>query len=156
MSTKPKDLLRSAKIKAGQLREITDRKIFFTLLTGARLPLPISQYAFADPEREWTADFAWVPERVMLEVDGSIWTKGAHSSPRGILRDITKHNEAAARGWLVLRCVPGEKWEQKRRRLKKDGDGPATGALEYDVPALTNLAIISWLRPILESRRIGR
>lgn len=41
-----------------------------------------------------------------LEVEGGIWTRGAHGRGSGIVRDIEKYNEAVALGWKVLRCQP--------------------------------------------------
>ena len=49
-------------------------------------------------------DFAW-PDRtpvVLVEVQGGIYTGGAHTRSRGVLRDMDKVNRAALRGWLVL------------------------------------------------------
>lgn len=49
-------------------------------------------------------DFAW-PERetpVLVEVQGGIWSGGAHVRPQGVLRDMDKLNRAAVRGWCVL------------------------------------------------------
>lgn len=56
--------------------------------------------------RKWRFDFAWPRWLVALEVEGGIFTRGAHSSVQGILRDIEKYNAAAAYGWRVLRVVP--------------------------------------------------
>jgi hypothetical protein len=49
-------------------------------------------------------DFAW-PDRnpiILVEVQGGIWSGGAHVRPKGVLRDIDKHNRAAMAGYLLL------------------------------------------------------
>lgn len=49
-------------------------------------------------------DFAW-PDAdpiLLVEVNGGIWTKGAHGRGSGIARDQEKLNRASARGWLVM------------------------------------------------------
>lgn len=69
------------------------------------LPTPRPEYAF-HPERKWRFDFAWIEQQVALEVEGGIFTGGAHGSIGGALRDIEKYSEAAAYGWRILRCLP--------------------------------------------------
>jgi hypothetical protein len=65
--------------------------------------------------REWAPfedvgyrfDFAWPELRpvVLVEVEGSVWTKGAHSTGRGITRDIEKGNRAVLAGYALLRAT---------------------------------------------------
>jgi hypothetical protein len=63
----------------------------------------VRQYRpFTDRRFAW--DFAW-PEndpKVMLEVQGGIWTGGAHARGVGITRDIEKANKATLAGWYLL------------------------------------------------------
>lgn len=47
-------------------------------------------------------DFAWLKQRVAVEVQGSTWVKGAHSTGAGIERDCEKLDLAACSGWRVL------------------------------------------------------
>lgn len=49
-------------------------------------------------------DFAW-PNRttpVLVEVQGGIYSGGAHVRPKGVLRDMDKANRANVLGWCVL------------------------------------------------------
>jgi len=64
-----------------------------------------TEYSF-HPIRRWRFDYAWPTHKVALEVEGGIWTRGAHGRPTGIVRDIEKYNEAARLGWLILRVEP--------------------------------------------------
>jgi very-short-patch-repair endonuclease len=79
--------------------------VFLGLLRMARLPAPEAEYRFAVPRR-WRFDYAWVEQRVALEVDGSTWTNGRHTRGSGWQRDTEKLNAAASLGWRMLRCTP--------------------------------------------------
>ncbi len=83
--------------------------IFLALLRQNGLPEPSAEYPFASPRR-WRFDYAWVMDwgrtAVALEVEGAIWTRGRHSRGKGMLADMEKYNEAALRGWTVLRVTP--------------------------------------------------
>lgn len=67
--------------------------------------VPVPEFRFAPP-RKWRFDFAWPVQRIALEVDGGIWSKGRHARGSGILGEHEKFNAAAARGWRVFRCTP--------------------------------------------------
>lgn len=53
--------------------------------------------------RKFRFDFAFPAERLGIELEGGLWSRGAHSRPAGIQRDIEKHNFAVLNGWKVLR-----------------------------------------------------
>ncbi len=59
------------------------------------------------PTRRWKADFACPTLKILIEKDGGVFTKGAHGSVSGILRDMEKYTEAAKLGYAVLRYLPG-------------------------------------------------
>lgn len=79
--------------------------VFFALLKRAKLPRPVPEYVFAKP-RKWRLDYAWPAERVALEVEGGVWTRGRHTRPTGFLRDMEKYNRLACLGWRLLRVTP--------------------------------------------------
>jgi len=83
-------------------------KIVLAYFAECGVPAPVMEYAFAAPARKWRFDFAWVTSRVALEVEGGIWTRGAHGRGSGIVRDLEKYNAATLRGWRVLRVQPKE------------------------------------------------
>ena len=66
------------------------------------LPEPIREYP-AIKGRKFRFDFAWVePEhRLLVEVNGGTYTKGAHSTGAGIARDYEKIRLAQDCGWKV-------------------------------------------------------
>ena len=65
------------------------------------LPEPIREYQ-AIKGRKFRFDFAWLEHRLLVEVNGGTYTKGAHSTGQGIARDYEKANLAVLQGWRVL------------------------------------------------------
>lgn len=65
------------------------------------LPEPIREYV-AIPGRRFRWDFAWPSFRLLLEVQGGTWGKGAHSGGAGASRDCEKGNLATCAGWRTL------------------------------------------------------
>ena len=65
------------------------------------LPEPVREYR-AIKGRKFRFDFAWVERKLLVEVNGGTYTKGAHSTGRGIARDYEKANLAVLQGWRVL------------------------------------------------------
>lgn len=78
---------------------------FMVLLRQSGLPEPRTEHRFAPPRR-WRFDFAWVQQKVALEVEGGIWTNGRHVRGRGFLNDMEKYNAATAGGWRLIRTTP--------------------------------------------------
>jgi very-short-patch-repair endonuclease len=83
---------------------VTD-PLFLALVKRAKLPMPVPEYRFAPPRR-WRCDYAWPDQRVALEVEGGIFTRGRHSRGAGMLKDMEKYNTLAVMGWRLIRCTP--------------------------------------------------
>jgi very-short-patch-repair endonuclease len=62
----------------------------------------VEQYRIA-PGRRYRLDAAWPDKKIGVELEGGLYSGGAHSRPVGIQRDIHKHNFAVMNGWRVLR-----------------------------------------------------
>jgi len=86
-------------------RKVEKGQIFLLMLKARKMPTPETEVEFALP-RKFRLDYAWVDAKVGLEVDGGIWTGGAHGRGTGITRDQEKTNIAAGLGWRILRCTP--------------------------------------------------
>jgi hypothetical protein len=69
------------------------------------IPEPTPEYRF-HPTRRWRFDFAWVPQKLALEVDGGAWVGGRHTRGKGFIADQEKGNAAILLGWRVLHCTP--------------------------------------------------
>lgn len=62
------------------------------------------EYRF-HPTRRWRSDFAHLPSRTLLEIEGGIWIRGRHNRAQGFLVDLEKYLEAALSGWQVIRLA---------------------------------------------------
>ena len=59
------------------------------------------------PSRKWRADFAHLPTRTLIEIEGGIFQKGGgrHNRGLGYAKDAEKYLEAAMADWTVLRLT---------------------------------------------------
>jgi very-short-patch-repair endonuclease len=73
-------------------------------LRAAGLPEPVREHRF-DATRRWRFDFAWMPQRIALEVEGGTFAGGRHSRGTGFEADCLKYNAAALDGWRVFRVT---------------------------------------------------
>lgn len=66
-------------------------------------PLPTREYEFI-PDRKFRLDFAWIPVKVGVEIQGGTWSaaKGGHTSGSGLNRAYEKMNEGQRLGWVIL------------------------------------------------------
>lgn len=65
----------------------------------------VPEYRFNN-ERRWRFDYAWPDAGIALEVEGGVWSRGRHTRGAGFLKDCEKYNDAAVRGWIVIRVTP--------------------------------------------------
>ncbi len=68
-------------------------------------PTYVREYKFAKKEmdREWRFDFAFVEQRVGIEIDGGTHRGGRHVRGKGYQSDCNKLNAAVCLNWAVLR-----------------------------------------------------
>lgn len=55
------------------------------------------------PKRKWRADFHIVGKKILVEVEGGIWSGGRHTRGKGYIGDMEKYNSAMALGYQVYR-----------------------------------------------------
>ncbi len=60
------------------------------------------------PQRRWRADFAHLPSRTLIEIEGGIYVNGRHNRAAGFAADLEKYLEAALDGWRVVRLGQAE------------------------------------------------
>jgi very-short-patch-repair endonuclease len=63
---------------------------------------PVREHRF-HPTRRWRFDFAFLEQKVAVECEGGIWTRGRHTRGAGVREDMSKYNSAVALGWRVFR-----------------------------------------------------
>ena len=87
-------------------RQVSEpERAFAQQIATSGLPGPEREFPFC-PGRKWRFDFAWLTQRVAVEVEGGIWTNGRHTRGAGFEADCEKYAEALTRGWRVLRVTP--------------------------------------------------
>ena len=60
------------------------------------------EYQF-HPKRKWRADFHLVGKKILVEVEGAIWSGGRHTRGKGYIGDMEKYNAATMMGFQVIR-----------------------------------------------------
>lgn len=66
---------------------------------------PLEREFRFDEKRRWRADFAHLPSRTLIEIEGGIWIRGRHNRPAGFVADLEKYLEATLSGWTVVRLA---------------------------------------------------
>jgi very-short-patch-repair endonuclease len=84
------------------VKELSPGEEAFALHCRAEKLTPEREYPFC-PGRKWRADFAFISERVLVEIEGGTWSLGRHTRGSGFEADLEKYNTAAILGWRVLR-----------------------------------------------------
>jgi very-short-patch-repair endonuclease len=85
-------------------------RAFETGLRRRGVPAWIRELVFA-PGRRYRFDFAWPDLMVAVEIEGGTWIAGRHSRGSGFAADCRKYNDAAERGWAVLRFTTERGWD---------------------------------------------
>ena len=75
---------------------------FLTLWRASGGPELEKEFRFHST-RKWRADFAHLPSRTLIEIEGGIYVNGRHNRGAGFAADLEKYNRAALLGWTVLR-----------------------------------------------------
>lgn len=88
----------------GRRRDQSEAEDLFDFQCRAfQLPVYHRQFRFArEIGREWRADFAFLEAKLLVEIDGGIWTRGAHGHPLDITRNMEKRNDATLLGWWLV------------------------------------------------------
>lgn len=87
------------------VKKLTRDQMFLLMVKARKLPRPVPEFRF-HPVRKFRFDFAWTEQRLALEVEGGVWSGGAHGRGTGIVRDMEKATLAAEEGWRIIRVTP--------------------------------------------------
>ena len=71
------------------------------------LPEPEVEYCF-HPPRKWRIDYAFLEQKIAVEIDGGAFIKGRHTRGVGFIKDMEKHNQLVLDGWMLLRFTPDQ------------------------------------------------
>jgi hypothetical protein len=59
-----------------------------------------------NPSRKWRFDFAHIPTKTAIEIEGGVAKMGRHQRPDGFRKDCEKYVSAGLMGWRVFRLSP--------------------------------------------------
>jgi very-short-patch-repair endonuclease len=80
------------------------------------------------PTRKWSADFAHIPTRVIIEIEGGVYMRrGRHTTATGFIKDCEKYGTATLMGWTVFRLPTPHvemEWVEKIVRFVVDRNTP--------------------------------
>ena len=62
------------------------------------------EYRF-EPSRKWRADFAHLPSKTIIEIEGGLYGNGRHQRIGGYQADCEKYNWATMLEWRVIRLT---------------------------------------------------
>lgn len=67
------------------------------------LKIKFEQEFYFHPDRKWRADFHLIDKKILVEIEGGIWSGGRHTRGIGYLGDMEKYNAATMMGFQVIR-----------------------------------------------------
>lgn len=53
--------------------------------------------------KDWRFDIAIIDNKIAIELEGGVFTRGRHSRGLGMVNDMNKYNAATVNGWRLLR-----------------------------------------------------
>ncbi len=87
--------------KQGTRQPSEGETVLATHLRACRISFE-QEYKF-HPKRKWRADFLITGTRILIEVEGGVWSGGRHTRGKGYIGDMEKYNSASMMGFTVLR-----------------------------------------------------
>ena len=99
-ATRPKGRSKRPKVKGEKVPNEFEAKLARELKT---LKIEFEQEFEFHPKRKWRADFHMVGKKILVEVEGAIWSGGRHTRGKGYIGDMEKYNAATMMGFQVLR-----------------------------------------------------
>ncbi|MCJ0929282.1 endonuclease domain-containing protein [Acinetobacter lwoffii] len=99
-ATRPKGRSKRPKVKGEKVPNEFEAKLAGELKT---LKIEFEQEFEFHPKRKWRADFHLVGKKILVEVEGGIWSGGRHTRGKGYIGDMEKYNAATMMGFQVIR-----------------------------------------------------
>ncbi|MEN8991225.1 DUF559 domain-containing protein [Avibacterium paragallinarum] len=97
---KPKRGTKRPKVKSPKVPNEFELKLALELKA---LEIDFEQEFKFHPGRKWRADFHLKGKKILVEVEGGIWSNGRHTRGKGYLGDLEKYNAATMMGYQVIR-----------------------------------------------------
>ena len=99
-ATRSKGRSTRPKVKGEKVPNEFEAKLARELKT---LKIKFEQEFYFHPERKWRADFHLIDKKILVEIEGGIWSGGRHTRGKGYLGDMEKYNAATMMGFQVIR-----------------------------------------------------
>jgi very-short-patch-repair endonuclease len=99
-ATRPKGRSKRPKVKGEKVPNEFETKLARELKA---LKINFEQEFEFHPKRKWRADFHLVGKKILVEVEGAIWSGGRHTRGKGYIGDMEKYNAATMMGFQVIR-----------------------------------------------------
>lgn len=136
-------------------------ELFWQQLADAKIQGGFEKQFKFDPNRGFEADFGHKKAKLLVEIDGGIYTGQAHGSITGILKGMERSNHAAMHGYRMLRFTPDQVTkevtaiEMVKDFLARHGSKGAALNLDYLSPTEIILAGVRYLTLAEWSNRTG-
>ena len=91
---------RKNKVKGVKVESVGEAALIQQLKT---LKIEFEQEFQFHKTRKWRADFHIKNTKLLIEVEGGIWSGGRHTRGKGYIGDMEKYNAATMMGYQVLR-----------------------------------------------------
>lgn len=99
-ATRPKGRSKRPKVKGEKVPNEFEAKLARELKT---LKIEFEQEFEFHPKQKWRVDFHLVGKKILVEVEGGIWSGGRHTRGKGYIGDMEKYNAATMLGYQVIR-----------------------------------------------------
>lgn len=99
-ATRSKGRSTRPKVKGEKVPNEFEAKLARELKT---LKIKFEQEFYFHPKRKWRADFHLIDKKILVEIEGGIWSGGRHTRGKGYLGDMEKYNAATMMGFQVIR-----------------------------------------------------
>ena len=99
-ATRPKGRSIRPKVKGEKVPNEFEAKLARELKA---LKIDFEQEFYFHPDRKWRADFHLIGKKILVEVEGGIWSGGRHTRGKGYIGDMEKYNAAVMSGYQVIR-----------------------------------------------------
>jgi very-short-patch-repair endonuclease len=63
----------------------------------------VREFMFLKPRRRYRADFAWPELKLLVEVEGGVYSGGRHVRGKGFTEDLHRSNLAQLENYMILR-----------------------------------------------------
>jgi len=96
-----------SKKRSGKSQKSQWEELFAAQIKERGLSAPVRQYPFAKSiSRLYRADFAFLDEMLIIEINGGLFNFGRHARGAGVENDLERCALAAALGWKIMGFSP--------------------------------------------------